>query len=80
MLGGEAVAPLRGAFGGWTLYVADLFRQQGLEACRYSALQHNMECEQVPLHNCLSDQRSSWHIIASRLLITWEGCSGPVIA
>jgi hypothetical protein len=85
-LGGEAVSPVQGAFGGWTMYRADLFHHN--DSCAYSSpatpptiptVLFPSECEHVPLNDCLARQQpSSRFIIASRLFVGWEGCEGPV--
>jgi hypothetical protein len=72
---GQAVVPVQAAFGGWGMYVAHTLRHAG----NHQACRHNEEadgvCEHVSLSRCLADRFNATQLIATGLVVNWEGCS-----
>lgn len=89
-VGGEAVVPVEAAFGGWGMYWQGLFRGGvnasiagggnaigwggSAEPCRYAST-GSEPCEHVPLSRCVREQFEAKQLIASRLVVNWEGCT-----
>lgn len=76
VVGGEAVVPVQAAFGGWGMYWAGLFKPgaAGEQGCRYAST-GSEPCEHVPLSRCLRERAGAKQVIASRLVVNWEGCT-----
>lgn len=73
-LSGHAVVPVKAAFGGWAMYDARMFRStNGSKACTHDAAAGG--CEHISLSDCLSREHNASQIIATGMLINWEGCS-----
>ena len=68
-LAGQAVIPVQAAFGGWAFYRAELFR--GERGCRHAEL---YGCEHVSLSSCLRKRHAARQLIATGLVVNWEGC------
>jgi hypothetical protein len=74
-LQGHAVVPVQAAFGGWGMYAAHMLRpaekQQG---CRHDEEAEGI-CEHVTLSQCLVQRFKAIQLIATGLVVNWEGCS-----
>ncbi|KAF6252650.1 hypothetical protein COO60DRAFT_505510 [Scenedesmus sp. NREL 46B-D3] len=74
-LAGHAVVPVQAAFGGWGMYRAQMLRPAGKQqACRHDEKAAG-ECEHVSLSRCLVRQFNATQLIATGLVVNWEGCS-----
>jgi hypothetical protein len=74
-INGHAVVPVQAAFGGWGMYRASLFRRTRAqeEGCRHDLTSPG--CEHISLSNCLMNRFGARQVIATGLVINWEGCS-----
>lgn len=73
-LNGHAVVPVHAAFGGWGMYEARMLRStNGSKACTHDGAAGG--CEHISLSNCLAHEHNAIQIIATGMLINWEGCS-----
>lgn len=78
-INGEAVVPVHAAFGGLGIYARHLFLEgsDGSPGCRYASTEQD-PCEHVPLGHCIREKRGAKQYIATRFIIDWSGCKGPV--
>jgi hypothetical protein len=74
-LRGHAVVPVQAAFGGWGMYDARMLRPAGgRQGCRHDELAVGV-CEHITLSRCLVSQFNATQLIATGLVVNWEGCS-----
>lgn len=78
-MNGEAVVPVHAAFGGLGIYARHLFLEgsDGSPGCRYDSTEQD-PCEHVPLSHCIREKRGAKQYIATRFIIDWSGCKGPL--
>jgi hypothetical protein len=81
-INGHAVVPVQAAFGGWGMYDARVLRPQSnisgsvsdsAPTCRHNEAIH--DCEHVSLSRCLVEKFKAKQVIATGLVVNWEGCS-----
>ncbi|KAF6251796.1 hypothetical protein COO60DRAFT_583369 [Scenedesmus sp. NREL 46B-D3] len=73
-LRGHAVLPVQAAFGGWAMYEARMLRPSNTStACRHSTTAGG--CEHISLSQCLVREHNASQVIATGLVMDWEGCS-----
>lgn len=75
-LGNEPVIKVQAAFGGWGMYRADVLRTLrpgGQQVCKYES--SGGSCEHIPLSECLRLQLNATQLIATGLVVEWEGCT-----
>jgi hypothetical protein len=72
-LNNEAVIAVRAAFGGLAFYRPQVFRPP--YSCRYD---EEGFCEHLGLSECIH-QNNGTQLIATRLVVNWEGCDGDVV-
>lgn len=90
IISGESVVPVQSAFGGFGIYwrglfldgAGDMVREEGVLSgvggqCVYESTDDE-PCEHVPLSKCLMSMKGAKQLIATRMVMDWEGCSGPV--
>ena len=83
LINGESVIPVQSAFGGVGLYWRGLFsddQDNGKQTSRQCvhASTDDEPCEHVALNKCLMNIKGAKQLIATRMVVDWEGCSGPV--
>jgi hypothetical protein len=79
---GQSVVPVQAAFGGWAMYNARMFQashdqQDGepeAEGCRHDE-GDRAGCEHLSLSECLVSRFGVRQVIATGLVVNWEGCS-----
>lgn len=78
-INGEAVVPVQSAFGGMALYWMGHFKTGSTLSvvCRHQSTDEQ-PCEHVDFNFCLQNQRGAKQLIATRWIVDWEGCMGPV--
>jgi hypothetical protein len=70
MQGGQPIVPVKAGFGGWGMYSQHLL--MGAGGCRHD--ENEGHCEHDSLNTCITN-RGGKIIIATDLVVNWEGCA-----